>query len=800
MSGESFARHSSIDSNSEFPGRLGEIGSASFESNFLASGRPDEALTELADDFSRARTFVSAASGDDDDVEGDPEPYYHPAMPTPAENPAPPPPPLRPEDPTPFQAFLAAPIDYIFGGNGYDDDDDDVSTLDGGGFSQDTVTWADGDDTTRSGTPLKPAFKATQPVIYEDDDEEEAGGSQRGADQYYEQETEDDLDDDNLKAEENLYTTSEYLQAHWSDGQRDKDENSLYPTESSSGNNQDVKRSSHSIGRSFRSSVSDEDAARSRVMDDDMSISLSVALRTRINQSHAPLPLQETEALSSSYAPSVQSSLSEGLRSSITSNKSWRSVKLHRSGIGERSSRGMGSSAPSFRSANSLMPEIPEIIPSTTQGAPMMTRGMSGRAVVHVSMDCSGDGSIDRLDYTMPVIDVPVETDAEYFEDEDTVVAGNKNLLPWYDYYFSRSKIIRTCHSRKCYRINAVLILAVTFILTVSISVTTIVSSEHASSSSSASSSALLQDMAVPKQVTGVKLPTDIDTRLKNWFSAEGMRVTEKDDVPFYFHIPLSGALIASECWTRCLGFIVASDGGKTEVTNSTLKAIQVAGSSFVNVDLSHLQGIEHAANMNLVPSSLPDVAISPLFNDAIKKLFSQSHPTTLVMTMRHPISRAVAMFDYMKKNQSDLALAAMTLEQYALSGRIENNYVVRLLTGKSTGGLSVDDVNFCKELLRQKAVVGLYEDMERSVHHFQRYFGWARVTGDVMNCENQLIAGGLAQESAMTLDQGSAAYSLIQQQNLHDIAVYDYMRNVLVPFQMEVVSRQLEGFRVTGS
>lgn len=435
-----------------------------------------------------------------------------------------------------------------------------------------------------------------------------------------------------------------------------------------------------------------------------------------------------------------------------------------------------------------------------------MTMGMSGRAVVHVKMDHNTEGTIERLDYTMPLIDAPPPPDMDdLFNDEDTVTAGNKEHLPWYDYYFARSKIFRTCHSKQCYRINAMILAAVTLILTASISVTSVMNEARGQPYSSASSqtgrntagTVSLYDLAAPTQISGVRLPNFLDTRLKDWFNADGHNAAHADDVPFYFHIPIAGALIASKSWNQCLGFTIASDGGKAEVSNTTLKTMQRRGSSFVNVDVTTPLGVQHAAQMGLVPSGLPDVLVSPLFADVIENLYSKSFQTTLMMTMRNPVDRAVAMFEYMKTAISDPsyspALADMTLEQYALSGFIQNNYVVRLLTGKFRGTLSIADVNLCKELLRRKALVGTYEQMETSLMHFERYFGWTQTASDVLSCQAKHIQDGYFRESTIKLDRGSSAYVLIKQQNLFDITLYEYIHNILVPFQTEAILRQAE-------
>jgi hypothetical protein len=759
----------------------------------------------IDDNRSRASTYISASSEDDFARS-----YYHPALPTPAENPAPPPPPPEPEQPTAFESFIASPIDYIFGGN-----DDDVSTL--GGFNE-SFRW-DGDASTIASTPtLTQEFRQQklQPTIYEDSGDEESSSRSRGADgasvhfsneeddQYTYGEVEEASMSQGGEGDDDLYNPSKggggrYLSESGSD-----QEEASVGTYESSGEQSHAPKSLHSAYSSRGGgSMTDEDASRGR-FSDDVSLSLS-AIAEQMPKRRPP-----QEEWSQADSASLHSSQSEVWRRNIASNKSWKVTKseVHRrpSGLADsRSVYSMGNRS-AYSLGGSLMPERAEVVTPGTHGGPMMTVGMSGRAVVHVKLNHATDGTIESLAYTTPLIDgQTVDSRGDYtenFNDEDTVTAGSNDRVPWYDYYHARSKLIRRCHTRQCYRLNVMALVGLVLVLTVVISISTIISADESGGGSTprntgGTSAASLNDLAPPSKIAGVTLPSVLDSNLENWFSIDGDNSAHKDDVPYYFHIPLAGAMIAHESWAHCLGFTIASAGGKAAISNTTLKSTLVKGASFVNVDVTVPAGIEHAAKMGLVPSGLPDVIISPLFGDVVTNLYGPSHKNKFMMTMRHPVDRAVALFEFKKSATSDPnydpSLNDMTIEEFALSGLIESNYVVRLLTGKFSGSLTSDDLNFCKELLRRKAVVGIYEQLEASLTHFERYFGWTPVATDALNCQAKVVEDGVAVESVVQLDAGSSAYALIKQQNIFDLALYGYMRNVLVPFQIEVIERQAQ-------
>mmetsp|Transcript_14488 Transcript_14488/g.23991 ORF Transcript_14488/g.23991 Transcript_14488/m.23991 type:complete len:880 (+) Transcript_14488:183-2822(+) len=842
-----------IDFEGSVSGSVGSRGSR--------GGRDDLSLAYSIDDHqSRASTYISAASEDEEDKSFT-QAYYHPALPTPAENPAPPPPPPEPEEPTAFESFIAHPIDYIFGGN-----DDDVSTL--GGFGE-SFRWGDGDASTIATTPtLTQEFMQQQPTIYEDEEEDRASSSRSSS--YHSKSQSGDggasvrfnTEDEEYTygGDEDEYTYGEVEEASLSQGGEgdlynpkkggsysgsrsqasiySRDEEASQGTYESAGlaksiissDNEDsyageksyaakFTRSSFSSGQegSYSSrqggSMTDEDASRSRYSkdashasyEDEASITLSVIAADMPKRRPPQEPWNEDDSAS------VHSSRSSMWRRNVANNKSWRSTKsmdARNRGLADSRSVYSMSGRSTYSMANSVMPETPEVIVSS-HGGPTMTMGMSGRAVVHVKMEHANDGTIENLSYTTPLVDaLPGESARddymEQFNDEDTVTAGNKDHVPWYGYYHARSSFIRQCHTRQCYRVNVMLLVGLALILTITISVSTVVSSADSAGGSATTTrntadmnTISLNDLTAPAPISGITLPDVLDANLKDWFTEDGNNAAHRDDVPYYFHIPLAGAMIAHESWAHCLGFTIASAGGKASISNTTLTSTLVRGASFVNVDLSNPSGIEHAARMDLVPSGIPDVIISPLFGDIVSNLYSHKHRNKFMITMRHPIDRAVALFEFKKSATSepnyDPALTDMTLEQYALSGHIESNYVTRLLTMKYSGSLTSEDLDFCKELLRRKAVVGIYEKMEATLTHFERYFGWTPVATDAVDCQAKLVQDGVATESVIQLDAGSSAFALIKQQNMFDIALYDYTHNVLVPYQNEVIERQIQ-------
>ncbi|KAL3797805.1 hypothetical protein ACHAW5_009137 [Stephanodiscus triporus] len=182
-------------------------------------------------------------------------------------------------------------------------------------------------------------------------------------------------------------------------------------------------------------------------------------------------------------------------------------------------------------------------------------------------------------------------------------------------------------------------------------------------------------------------------------------------------------------------------------------------------------------------------------------RVFSTRHPGRMFALFRHPVDRAVSMYHYLAKASWDPhynpALSKMTIEQYAKSGYIENNWMTRFLANRPGGKLAREDMLLAKTIVESKCLVGLYEDIEVSLARFARFFGWerpkdnstaARSAADVVRCRSEAVARGDGHVSGKpsgdngvmsTVRPGSLAWNAIVRMNAFDMELYEYAKRV---------------------
>ena len=149
-------------------------------------------------------------------------------------------------------------------------------------------------------------------------------------------------------------------------------------------------------------------------------------------------------------------------------------------------------------------------------------------------------------------------------------------------------------------------------------------------------------------------------------------------------------------------------------------------------------------------------------------------------------------MYHYLAKAswdpQYNPALARMSVEQYATSRYIENNWVTRFLVDKPGGKLTHADMLLAKKIIKFKCLVGLYEDMEVSMARFQRYFGWNAQDGtseqqaEVVKCRSSAVARGdkhAMHPDGSSVREGSVAWNAIVRMNLFDMELYEYVKKI---------------------
>ena len=137
--------------------------------------------------------------------------------------------------------------------------------------------------------------------------------------------------------------------------------------------------------------------------------------------------------------------------------------------------------------------------------------------------------------------------------------------------------------------------------------------------------------------------------------------------------------------------------------------------------------------------------------------------------------------------------LKEMSLQEYAQSSSVENNWLTRFLVGKKSGALGPEHMVLAKKIVRNKILVGLYTDLETSLSRFDRYFGWTdharekdigfqareETTEQANKCRAAFVEAGDDRHNHPTVEPNSKEWDLIVRQNKYDMELYDYIKQL---------------------
>ncbi|KAL7551414.1 hypothetical protein ACHAWF_014621 [Thalassiosira exigua] len=279
-------------------------------------------------------------------------------------------------------------------------------------------------------------------------------------------------------------------------------------------------------------------------------------------------------------------------------------------------------------------------------------------------------------------------------------------------------------------------------------------------------------------------------------------------ETPFFWDVHFSGESVAEGVFSRCHHLVQACEFGlrQPNYDEDKLKLFELDKTQYVNVDMSSTLGIIRASHLGLSSSRLADVIISPRFGDVARLIFTVDHPGRMFALFRHPVDRAIGMYYYLARAswdpQYNPSLSQMSIEQYARSKYIENNWLTRFLVGKPGGKLHHSDMLMAKKIIKFKCLVGLYDDIEVSMARFQRYFGWnfndsPEGKAEIVRCRSEAVKRGdklvlghpisikgdsrygssILNPSVVT--EGSAAWNAIVRMNKFDMELYGYARKI---------------------
>ncbi|KAL3798069.1 hypothetical protein HJC23_012360 [Cyclotella cryptica] len=260
----------------------------------------------------------------------------------------------------------------------------------------------------------------------------------------------------------------------------------------------------------------------------------------------------------------------------------------------------------------------------------------------------------------------------------------------------------------------------------------------------------------------------------------EKPRAPGRIETPFLWLIPKSGANVIRTALSACLRLVEASDLGEGSDQN-VLIVQEINQQRFVNVDMTSSEGLERAKALNLASSKVPDIVISDILQGTLE-VFNNRNRARLFAVFRHPLERAIS--KYYSDLSSDPTVAGFTLPQYVRSGgsHVENNYLTRYLSGQYSGTLSLEHLDYAREFLRKKVVIGLARDLPTSASVFNRVFQWNTTSPD----QNQMMSSvddcyenifnALSDKTPPAIEEGSEGWKLLVAQNWFDLKVYEYI------------------------
>ena len=270
----------------------------------------------------------------------------------------------------------------------------------------------------------------------------------------------------------------------------------------------------------------------------------------------------------------------------------------------------------------------------------------------------------------------------------------------------------------------------------------------------------------------------------------------ETTDIPMFWHIPKAGGSSIKDAMGGCHRFIQATEFGVTDghindkevaiVYPVVPGAADTDRSPFVNIDSTTVAGIQRARDMRFADSQLADVVVSP-FVFELNDLFTQTAKGRLFSVFRHPIERAVSMFYYIRVADWEPSykpeLKDWSLEQYAVSDVVENNWMTRQLSNQISGDLSEENLRNAMEVIRSKMLVGLMSKIEPSMTRFEKFFRWTYHVNPTNQetCRERLMGGGSNSNKAnkKPLGEEDEAWGLLALQNNFDLQLYDYIEKL---------------------
>ena len=125
----------------------------------------------------------------------------------------------------------------------------------------------------------------------------------------------------------------------------------------------------------------------------------------------------------------------------------------------------------------------------------------------------------------------------------------------------------------------------------------------------------------------------------------------------------------------------------------------------------------------------------------------------------------------------SEILKGINSIEDYAISPIVENNWLTRTFSNKMTGAVSKYELSIAKEIIRRKCLVGLSVDVKASIERFNKYFGWNADTDEqTQQCIRKYTAIPSIKSYDHSVEEGGMVWRILGSINNLDLELYEYI------------------------
>jgi len=153
-----------------------------------------------------------------------------------------------------------------------------------------------------------------------------------------------------------------------------------------------------------------------------------------------------------------------------------------------------------------------------------------------------------------------------------------------------------------------------------------------------------------------------------------------------------------------------------------------------------------------------------------------------MIAMFREPIERAVSLYHSMRRSQQYATQVGSlsSVEQYAKSSLVENNWMTRFLSNTLSGELTPQHEAIAREVLRSKCIIGLIRDKTETMRRLELLFKIkAKKSKESEECLEKLLYWSWPGKNKHTPVVDGEAWDILHKQNTFDLRLYEYAQNL---------------------